>query len=322
MRDRGGRTRITYVVNARERQRHGDAVIIEMQREVGAGDVRRNICCANIGQLAEPEADATHVVDERRPVVEVTVVCIENRGHRAFLVLQDFTLGARYALDRPESLEVSRTSVGNDNNVRGGESRQIGDLAGMIGAHFDHCEPVVLVDSREHQRHADVVVEVAVRGERRSLAAETGGDKLLERRLAIASRNADNRHVAFAPPGRAESAERHSGVVDLDLGNRIARAPRDHGPGRAVLLRNADILAAVKIRTLQREEQLAFANRARIGADANEGAIVPMQRPLHAACCLGERRNHRRFSRAASALAATAKSENATRSPLVSWQVS
>ena len=51
-----------------------------MQGELGARGARRNIRGAHIGRLAETEAEATHVLDKRRPVVEIAVVGIEYGG--------------------------------------------------------------------------------------------------------------------------------------------------------------------------------------------------------------------------------------------------
>ena len=162
----------------------------------------------------------------------------------------------------------------------------------MVGAHFDHGVAMPFLDTREHQRHADVVIEVAVCRQCRRLAAETSSNQFLERRLAVAPRDAHDGHVMFMAPGCAESTEGRLDVINLDLRNCITRTPRNDGPGRAVFFRNAHIVAAIEVRTVQREKQFVPGDRASVGADALERTVVALQRAPHVPGRRAERRNH------------------------------
>ena len=57
----------------------------------------------------------------------------------------------------------------------------------MVGAHLDHRVAVFRVQAQQGQRHADIVVEVALGGQGRSTPSQDGGQHFLERGLAVAT---------------------------------------------------------------------------------------------------------------------------------------
>lgn len=72
----------------------------------------------------------------------------------------------------------------------------------MVGSHLDDRMALVLFESQQRQRQADVVIEVAAGGERGSALAEDRGDHLLAGGLAVAACDADHRaRVARAACG-------------------------------------------------------------------------------------------------------------------------
>ena len=162
-RDRGRGARIPDVVPAGQWQRDIDFTDGEMQFERRAAGPGHDVVRANVGLAVDPERDQLRVLDKLRPVIEVTIVGIQHGDLRANLATQDLAFPARDAVERAEPLEMRRTRVRNDDDVRLRERREVRDLAHVIRTHLDHREPVAFFDACEHQRHADVVVQVAVR---------------------------------------------------------------------------------------------------------------------------------------------------------------
>jgi hypothetical protein len=138
------------------------------------------------------------------------------------------------------------------------------------------------------------------------LPREAGSDQLLERRLAVAAGDADDSRIVFAAPRGAEATERHFRVVDRDLRERIVYPGGDHGAGRALLPRGADVVAAVEVRPLQREEELAVAQRTGVRADADKLPVFAVQFAEHRHSSFGERRDHASPSLACSTVTAMA----------------
>ncbi len=161
-------------------------------------------------------------------------------------------------------------------------------------------------DSRKHQRHPDVVVEVAFGRQRRGPAAEACGNQLLYRRLAVTAGHTDHGNLVFIAPRGPETAKRQPRVIDADLRDFVIGQRGDHGARRTTITRGADEFPAVKIRTLQRKEQLPVTDRSRIRADACEAPVRAVQRTMHAGSGAGKICNHR-----APSLAARARDANA-----------
>ena len=89
----------------------------------------------------------------------------------------------------------------------------------MIHAELDHREPVRRVQTEQRERQADVVVEVARRREPRVFAdrsREDRRDHLLDRRLAVAARDRDERHREALAPAVRQRTERGARVLYLD----------------------------------------------------------------------------------------------------------
>jgi hypothetical protein len=76
---------------------------------------------------------------------------------------EDLALGQRHILHRAEAFEVGALGVVHQRHVGTREARQVVDLAGMVHAHLDHRGAMAWRAAQQHQRQADVVVEVALR---------------------------------------------------------------------------------------------------------------------------------------------------------------
>ena len=98
-----------------------------------------NLIGTNVGMLTEPEAQQIDAVNERHPIRIVLVVGIQHGNARPRFSAKNFRFRVCDAFNRTESLKVGGSRVRNDNNIWFGKLSQVSDLAGMIGAHLEHC---------------------------------------------------------------------------------------------------------------------------------------------------------------------------------------
>ncbi len=182
--------------------------------------------------------------------------------------------------------------IGDDDDVRLRERRQVGDFACMIRTHLEHCEAMVFLDAGQHQRHADVVVEVAVSGQRRRSRSQTCRREFFQCRLAVAARHADHDGRQLLPPRGAQLAECAPGVLHRNLGNVLINEIRHDGTCGTLVTCLAEVVAAVEIRPLQRDEEFTLPQRAGIRADTVERVIGTMKCAVHGVGGSGQRRHH------------------------------
>ena len=102
----------------------------------------------------------------------------------------------------------------------------------MIGTHFDYRKAVLCSNAQQHQRQANVVIEIAGGCKRRRGLGKTSGDHFLQRRLAITAGHTDNCCSMLLPPGGAESAQRDARIVNSDLCNVVVDSTRYYGASR------------------------------------------------------------------------------------------
>ena len=81
-------------------------------------------------------------------------------------------------------------------------------LADVIHADFEHCDQMHGAQTQHHQRQADVIVQIA-RGRQHPIDAVRGAQDrrrhFLDRRLAIAPDNGDDRQRKAPAPERGEA---------------------------------------------------------------------------------------------------------------------
>ena len=270
--------------------------------------------------LRESKIDNLPVAGERAPQPGVAVVGVDYRGAPGLQALEDLALGAGNGLDRAEEFQVRRPGVGDERDVRCGEPREVSDLAGMVHAHLHHRKAMPGPELEERQRHADIVVEVAARGEHGVLGARGAQDArqhLLDRRLAVAARQRDERRGKLPAPAGRQPAEREPGVI-----RHQRRQPRRqlgcvvHQGTRDLLARRlGKKIVPVEMLALERDEQCARGKRAGVGAHRVEVAVLSPQFRRDRA--RGLRQAHQAHPESASR--ATAASENGNRTPRISW---
>ena len=105
----------------------------------------------------------------------------------------ELALGGPYALQRTEALEVRRAYVGDEPVVGVGDRAELGDVPGVTCPHLDDHPLMLGAEAKQRQRHAYVVIEVALGVEDGVAGGEDGGRQLLGRRLAIGPRDRQDR---------------------------------------------------------------------------------------------------------------------------------
>ncbi len=98
------------------------------------------------------------------------IVRIQNGNLRARLPIENFAFGPRHTLERAESLEMRRAGVRDDHDIRLRKRGEVCDFTGVIGAHFENGILVTRIESRQHERQPDLVIQVTLGRERLACA--------------------------------------------------------------------------------------------------------------------------------------------------------
>ena len=224
---------------------------------------------------------------------------------------------------RHEFLVLALRVVDHDDR-RSRDRRERAGLAAVVHAELDDRCAVVRAQAQQRQRQADRVVQVAARREDAAGAVpgtQDRGRHLLDGRLAVAADDDDERRIETRTPGRREFAQRGERVGHRDHRPRVAAAAlRHHRGGRAARERAGDEIVAVEPFAVERDEQVAGLDRARVGHDAREPRVRAADPAVHGGG--GAREIHHRALHAASASSASPASDQGRRSPAISWVVS
>ena len=203
---RGGRgaERVRHVVAAGQRQ--PDPRLLAADRERERGDEGARPRCGPRSPRARTSAFAS-MPKRRMRAPRGAIVCQSSANGSSALMTavpsaarrrEHLALGAGDAGEVAEALEVLVAGV-RDQRDRGLRERgERGDLARVVGAHLDHGMAVRRLEAQQRQRHADVVVEVAARRERRARAGEDRGEQFLGGRLAVAAADAEHERAALS----------------------------------------------------------------------------------------------------------------------------
>jgi hypothetical protein len=151
--------------------------------------------------------------------------------------------------------------------------------------------------------------------------AQDRSEHFLHRRLAIAAGQCHKRYVEFASPVRCQRAQREPGVFCDEQGKPV----RSPVPGPRSLNERArrpffrgqrEEIVAVEALAFEGDEQSARRQRPGIGADRVERPVFALELGRDRARGFGEAHE---AHRCASASSATCASENACRTPRISW---
>jgi hypothetical protein len=135
----------------------------------------------------------------------------------------DLGLRLRDLLDGAQQLEVHRADARDHTNVGPGDRAQLGDLAEPAHAHLADDDLRFLVDPRQGQRKADLVVVSALRGDRLRMRPTHGREDVLRRRLARRAGDPDDAGRAARPHGSAERSEPRERILGDQRRRRAAR---------------------------------------------------------------------------------------------------
>jgi hypothetical protein len=230
-------------VRAAHLERHRVGAALEEEGQPGARDEPiGDRLGTEVRGLGAPEGDAAAVVT-RRLESHPRVVEIHDRGRVAAKNREQLALRRRDLVERGEELEVHGPDVGHETDVRIGEAREEGDLAGPVHAHLDDGHLRVLGTGEEGQRHAEFVVEVADRAVDAMARGEPRGDELLRRRLSGAAGQRDDLRVIPLPregpaprqgerPHRPHGSRRGEGTVPSGSRETTASAAPGCAPRR------------------------------------------------------------------------------------------
>ena len=200
---RGRAERVGNVVLAGEIELDGRApkrtFECEAREEAFGADLGAHVQGREVGTGGQTEA---HDFRFRQPAPHrgERVVRVDDGGARGCEPFHHLAFGARRAFDGPKPFEMLGAGVRDEADRRTRDLHERRQLAGMIGAHLDHRETMLRFQTKQRQRHADVIVEVAARGEAFTRFAENRRGHLLDRRLAVTSRDSDHRHRELCAP--------------------------------------------------------------------------------------------------------------------------
>ena len=233
---------------------------------------------AHIRLRREAEAQYAARAGQRRPEARVGVVGVDDRHTVGGEARKELTLAACDAFARAEAFEVSVASLGDDAERRFGEPGQQRDLASRAGTHLDHRRAVLAAQFQQRQRHADVVVEVALGRQHRSARGHHRGEQLLRRGLAVAAGHANDGQVEIRAPAGSELLQADQRVGHHDLRDRRVDAARHQRTDRALAGGLGDEVVRVEALAPQGREEITGLHRARIADDPCVDGIAALQR--------------------------------------------
>ena len=211
-----------------------------------------------------------------------------------------------------------RTGVGDQADARARDLHQLFDVTATIRPHLDHRAHVAVVQAQQRHRHTQVIVQIAAGGQARPALRQDGGDHLLDRGLAVAAGDTDQRPLELRARFARRGGQGRLDVRHHDLRQRQRQATRHDGTGGTGAGRGGHEIMSVGVLTAQRGEQVAGGQLAAVDGDLVEGAILAVQAPVTGGGELLQGADHV-VARSPSTLRTTAASLKARRSWPTIW---
>ena len=258
----------------------------EVRHEALGADRGAYLGGLEVGRLLHPERH-----DARRrqtaPQARKLIIRVDDRRRAGRETLNHLAFGARHTLQAAEALEVLRARIRDHADRRPCDAYQAGDLACPIGAHLHDREAMRGLETQHREGHADVVVEIAAGGEAAARLSENRCRHLLGRRLAVAAGDTHQRTGERLAPALRGALERRLRVRHDDLGELRGLLLVHQRAGCAGRHGRAHEFVAVEARAVQRDEQLARRERARVARDTRVrpiGSVQPTATGLGKGC--------------------------------------
>ena len=171
--------------------------------------------CIRVRVLAERhDASRTCAARGGGQPIEIVVVPVQHDRAARLETFENLGLGVGDSVEAGEEFGVSLGDCSDQRGMRTGQTGQRADLAGMIHPDLEYAVGGALRQTREAERDADMVVEIACAGECGAAACERTRKHLLGSGLANAA--SDRNDVGSAPlTGTAgQGAEALEGIDD------------------------------------------------------------------------------------------------------------
>ena len=130
-----------------------------------AFEIAQRVGGGHRGLTVDPEIDLLPACRKLAPQRRKALIGVDYRRALRLEILVEFALGAGDRFFGREERHMGASGVVDERYIGRGEPRQIADFASVIHAHLDHRETVIGLQLQQHERHTDVVVEVAARGQ-------------------------------------------------------------------------------------------------------------------------------------------------------------
>ena len=216
---------------------------------------------------------------KRGPQLFMGIARRKNGRAACLQAAKDTAVFPRHGLHARHEFLVLALRVVHQRHGRRGHAGQHGDFAGVVHAQLHHGHAVCGAQAQQGQRHAHVVVQVALRGQRGAAVpgAEDGGQHLRDSGFAVAARHGHQRPgKAAAAPASGHLPQRAAGIGRGQAGQAAGLQLRPAGgihqrAGRAFARGFGQEVGGVEALAAQRHEQVARRERARVGVHAGHG---------------------------------------------------
>ncbi|MNJ28516.1 hypothetical protein D3C77_230540 [compost metagenome] len=194
---------------------------------------------------------------------------------------EDLALGFDNLLRAAELADMRSAGIVDQRHLWLGQSNGVGNLANARGTQLDDCRGMLRGDFKQGQRGAEVVVQVATRGQDRTAGAQDAGEHFLDRGLAAGAGDGSDRLVERGTVQRTQLAQSLAAIGNQQLRQAGAwHFSFDQGSNSALGLYFIEVIVTVKTRPGQGDKQLPGNDCATVDADAAEAGISTQQAGL------------------------------------------
>ena len=267
---------IGHVVPPCRRQRHAHAFCAVHQIKCAGQRLQINVFGVNIALLcAERQRFQTVAGCLKHGQVRVFGGQQGNAIFRQPLINFGFGAGnVRHAVE--PAADVRAHGVVHQRGIGRGNAGQRRQLAEMVHAHFNHGITVVFAQIQQSERQADVVVEIARRGQHR-IRAEFGTQHLrqhfLHGRFAAGTGDPEHERVYGLAPRCRQLLQGVQRVGHEKAACNASQITARHNSPRAFGQHVRHKIVRVMILARQCDKQIAFLRLAAVGDDAADGTV-------------------------------------------------